>query len=224
MSRELVLLLGTAATIGFVHTILGPDHYLPFIAISRAREWTSRKTLLVTAACGVGHVLSSVVLGFVAIESFRGDVAAWLLIAFGFTYLVWGLHRAFRGKPHEHRHSHADGLVHAHSHAHTSDHSHVHDSSVRSVTPWVLFLIFVFGPCEPLIPILMFPAARGNMASVALIAGVFGVATIGTMLSVVMVAHLGLSKVRLPGLERFGHALAAATILLCGGAIKFLGL
>jgi nickel/cobalt exporter len=236
MSRELALLLGTAATIGFVHTILGPDHYLPFIAISKARGWNPRKTLLVTFACGVGHVASSVVLGFVgiglgvalfrleAVESFRGDVAAWLLIAFGFTYLVWGLHRAFRRKPHEHKHSHADGSAHAHVHSHTGDHSHVHGSEARNVTPWVLFLIFVFGPCEPLIPILMFPAARGNMASVALVAGVFGVATIGTMLSVVMVAHLGLSKVRLPSLERFGHALAAATILLCGGAIKFLGL
>ena len=236
MSRELVILMGTAAAIGFVHTILGPDHYLPFIAISRARDWTSRRTLLVTLACGVGHVLSSVVLGLVgiglgvalfkleAIESFRGDAAAWLLIAFGFTYLVWGLHRAFRGRQHEHEHSHADGRVHAHGHTHLGDHVHVHGSKARGVTPWVLFLIFVFGPCEPLIPILMFPAARGSMVSVALVAGVFGVVTIGTMLSVVMVARLSLSKVRLPGLERFGHALAAATILLCGGAIKFLGL
>lgn len=236
MSRELALLVGTAATIGFVHTLLGPDHYLPFIAIAKARDWTARRTFLVTAACGVGHVLSSVVLGFVgialgvalfkleAIESFRGDAAAWLLIAFGFTYLVWGLHKAFRGKSHEHAHSHADGLVHAHSHTHAGDHVHVHGASTKSVTPWVLFLIFVFGPCEPLIPILMFPAARGSMASVALVAGVFAVATIGTMLGVVMVAHVGLSKVRFPSLERFGHALAAATILLCGGAIKFLGL
>ncbi|HOD34406.1 MAG TPA: hypothetical protein PLR20_01590 [Syntrophales bacterium] len=27
-------------------------------------------------------------------------------------------------------------------------------------TPWVLFTIFVLGPSEPLIPVLMFPAAR----------------------------------------------------------------
>ena len=148
MTSELAVLVGTAAAIGFVHTALGPDHYLPFIAISKARGWTARKTLLVTAACGVGHVLSSVVLGFVgiglgvalfrleAIESFRGDAAAWLLIAFGFTYLVWGLHKAFRGKQHEHEHSHADGLIHAHSHEHVGEHAHPHASSARSITPW----------------------------------------------------------------------------------------
>jgi len=27
---------------------------------------------------------------------------------------------------------------------------------------WALFLIFVFGPCEPLIPLIMYPAAKLN--------------------------------------------------------------
>jgi len=33
MSNELMILLVTAASIGFFHTLLGPDHYLPFIVI-----------------------------------------------------------------------------------------------------------------------------------------------------------------------------------------------
>ncbi|MFH1502183.1 MAG: sulfite exporter TauE/SafE family protein [Candidatus Eisenbacteria bacterium] len=236
MSQELTILLGTAATIGFVHTILGPDHYLPFVVISKARGWSSTKTLLVTALCGVGHVLGSVALGFLGIgagialmrleafESVRGDVAAWLLMAFGFTYMVWGLHRALRNRPHAHAHAHEDGVVHAHTHAHLGRHTHVHEASGRSVTPWVLFLIFVFGPCEPLIPILMFPAARGSIASVALVAGVFGATTVLTMTATVMAAYYGLSKIRVRALERFGHALAGLAILLSGGAIAFLGL
>jgi nickel/cobalt exporter len=52
MDRSLLVLLGTAATIGFVHTVLGPDHYLPFIVLSKARGWTARKTALVTALAG----------------------------------------------------------------------------------------------------------------------------------------------------------------------------
>ena len=155
-----VVLAGTAATVGFVHTILGPDHYLPFIALSKARGWSAGRTLAVTAACGIGHVLSSIVLGLVgigvgvalfrleAIEAFRGEVAAWFLLAFGFTYFVWGLHRALRRKPHEHEHSHAGGEVHSHTHTHVDGHAHPHTTGARSLTPWVLFLIFVFGPCE----------------------------------------------------------------------------
>ena len=67
MSNETLILMGTALTIGFVHTILGPDHYLPFIVMSKARRWNIVKTLLVTFFCGIGHILSSVVLGFVGI-------------------------------------------------------------------------------------------------------------------------------------------------------------
>lgn len=62
MNMDLGLLVLTAVSIGFVHTVLGPDHYLPFVAMSAARNRTSRKTMLVTAFCGVGHVL-----GFIGI-------------------------------------------------------------------------------------------------------------------------------------------------------------
>ena len=101
MNMELGLLVLTAVSIGFVHTVLGPDHYLPFVAMSAARNWTRRKTMLVTAFCGVGHVLGSIVIGFVGIaigaslhrlqwlEGVRGDLAAWALIAFGLVYMVW---------------------------------------------------------------------------------------------------------------------------------------
>jgi len=236
MDRSLLVLLGTAATIGFVHTALGPDHYLPFIVLSKARGWTARKTALVTALCGVGHVLSSVVLGLIGIfigvallrleiiESVRGDIAAWLLMAFGFAYFVWGVHRAIRNRSHEHSHVHDGGVAHSHLHGHTGEHTHVHDAKSRSVTPWILFLIFIFGPCEPLIPILMFPAARGSIFHVALVAGVFGLVTIGTMLTVVMASYYGLSRVRVKSMERYGHALAGFALFASGGAITFLGL
>jgi len=236
MDGGLVLLLTTAATIGFVHTALGPDHYVPFIVLSKARGWSPRKTALVTALCGLGHVLSSVVLGLIgivvgvalfrleAIEAVRGDVAAWLLMAFGFAYFVWGVHTAVRNRPHEHAHVHENGEVHSHSHSHVAEHSHIHEGRSRGATPWILFLIFVFGPCEPLIPILMFPAARGTVFDAVLVAAVFGVATIGTMLTVVMVSYFGLARVRVRSLERFGHALAGFALFASGGAIAFLGL
>jgi len=67
MTTEFQILLMTAASVGFLHTILGPDHYLPFIMIGKARDWTLKKTLWLTFLCGVGHILSSVVIGLVGI-------------------------------------------------------------------------------------------------------------------------------------------------------------
>jgi sulfite exporter TauE/SafE len=236
MTGEIAVLAGTAATIGLVHTILGPDHYIPFIALSKARNWGAAKTSLITFLCGLGHILSSIILGFAgialgtavfsleAIEAFRGDIALWFLIIFGFTYCIWGIHKAMRAKKHEHVHIHENGETHSHTHSHVTDHTHVHLDKAKSVTPWVLFIIFVFGPCEPLIPLVMYPAAEHDMGTVATVAGIFGITTITTMLAMVLAAYFGLSKLALPKLERYSHALAGGAILLCGVAVKFLGL
>ena len=174
MGIDLGLLLLTAASIGFIHTLLGPDHYLPFVAMSAARGWTRRRTMWVTALCGAGHVLGSVVIGMVGIgigvslsrlqwfESIRGDVAAWLLAGFGLAYMAWGLKKAWRSRPHTHEHVHADGTLHRHEHGHEDAHLHPHVDPARakSITPWALFVIFVLGPCEPLIPLVMYPASK----------------------------------------------------------------
>ena len=43
MTAEMSALVTTAASIGFLHTVLGPDHYLPFIMMSWARKWSRKK-------------------------------------------------------------------------------------------------------------------------------------------------------------------------------------
>lgn len=237
MSHESLILIATALSIGFMHTLLGPDHYVPFVMMSKARGWSMKKTALITFLCGLGHVLSSIVLGFIgillgiavfkleAIEGYRGEIAGWLLLIFGFTYFVWGFVKAIQNKPHSHFHAHDEG-EHQHVHSHASDHVHVHQrkKTKGAITPWILFTIFVFGPCEPLIPILMYPAARGSMWLVVAVTLTFGIATIATMMGLVMAFSFGLARFPLFKLERYSHALAGLVIFLCGGAMTFLGL
>ena len=40
MSNEIAILTATAASIGFFHTLFGPDHYLPFIVMAKANNWS----------------------------------------------------------------------------------------------------------------------------------------------------------------------------------------
>jgi nickel/cobalt exporter len=239
MDIDLNLLVLTAISIGFVHTLIGPDHYLPFVAMSAARNWTRRKTLLVTAACGVGHVLGSIVLGLVGIaigaalhrlewiEGVRGDLAAWALTAFGLVYMAWGLRRAWRDREHSHEHMHSDGTRHRHTHAHHTrdEHLHVHvlvdTDSVRSLTPWALFIVFILGPCEALIPLLMYPASQHSWWGVSLVVVAFAVTTILTMLAIVYLAVRGLERLPLKAAERYTHALAGAALSVCGLGIVF---
>ncbi|NIR37211.1 MAG: hypothetical protein GWN73_15615, partial [Actinobacteria bacterium] len=55
-------LLAAAVGVAVTHTALGPDHYLPFVMLARARKWSWARTLTVTGICGLGHVASSVLL------------------------------------------------------------------------------------------------------------------------------------------------------------------
>jgi len=238
MNSEMLILAGTAATLGLFHTLIGPDHYIPFIAMSRARRWSMPKTLWISFLAGLGHILSSVVLGFIGlalgiavaklegVESARGGFAAWLLIGFGFAYFVWGLHRAIRNKPHTHGHLHVGEGAHEHEHGHTSEHAHVHDAprGKANITPWILFTIFVFGPCEPLIPLVMYPAAKHDFGGVLFVAAAFGLTTILTMLTIIAVSAYGLSFVRFGRFERYAHALAGAMIFVSGLGVRLLGL
>jgi nickel/cobalt exporter len=220
IDTSLIILLGSALSIGFIHTLIGPDHYLPFIVMSRARNWTTRRTLLVTLVCGLGHVLSSVVIGAIGvgvgtalgslevIEGIRGDIASYALIAFGTVYAVWGIWRGRKG----------------HGHVHLHNGRHLDMSNARSMTFWALFLIFVLGPCEPLIPLLMFPAVSHNWYGVVLVTAVFGVATIGTMTVIVYFAVKGLANINFSFMERYVHAAAGAIIAFSGMAIKLFGI
>lgn len=240
MEPQSLILLGTAATIGFLHTLLGVDHSLPFVVLARTQRWSLRKTLGVTGACGLAHILSSVVIGTIGValgvalerlawvEEVRGGLAARLLIGFGLAYMVWGIYRSLRGERHSHLHAHADGTVHDHEHHHEAAHAHAHASagspSVRTVTVMSLFVIFVLGPCEALIPMLIVPAHAASWPLVAGVILVFGLTTLATMLTLVTIGYYGLRWRGFAALERHMHAAAGFAICASGLAIELLGI
>jgi len=237
MHDSLPILLITAVSIGFMHTILGPDHYIPFIVMAKARKWTLPKTIWITVLCGIGHIGSSILLGIIGVicgialakleplESFRSNIAGWALIAFGLVYFIWGLRQAVKNKSHQHIHFHKDGEPHIHEHGHVAEHAHAHEKEEKAnITPWVLFTIFVFGPCEPLMPILMYPAAQKSVFDLVAVTVTFGLATISTMIGVVAVSVMGINFLPVAKFEKYTNAIAGLTIFLCGAAIQFLGL
>jgi hypothetical protein len=226
-------LLLAASGVALTHTLLGPDHYLPFLMLARASRWSRARTAVVTAACGVGHVLSSIALGMLGIalgatvgwiqkiERARGDWAAWGLVWIGAATMLWGVRQALTSRRGLAPHAHGD---HVHIHSHGHDHHRHDDLADRPTTFWTLFIVFVLGPCEPLIPLFVLPASRGRWHLAAATGGVFGVITIATMVGMVMLGREGLARLPLGRLERWSHALAGAVIAASGLAVIFLGL
>jgi len=227
-------LLAAACGVGVIHTLLGPDHYLPFIMLARARGWSRLKTVVVTGACGVGHIASSVVLGGLGIafglavghiesvESGRGPIAAWAMVAFGAAYALWGLRHALRRRAGIETHAHG-GEVHIHSHG-VGPHGHEDRVIGANTTFWTLFIVFVLGPCEPLIPLFALPASQGRWDVAALTAVVFGIATLISMIGATLAGYEGLKLVSLGPLERWSHVVAGCVIAAAGLSVIYLGL
>src|SRR4030095_16259292 len=98
MQAEMEILIIAAASVACLHTVTGPDHYLPFIALSKSRGWSFSKTIFWTVFCGCGHVWSSVLLGLggaavgwslskmALFENVRGGIAGWCMLFFGMGY------------------------------------------------------------------------------------------------------------------------------------------
>jgi hypothetical protein len=217
-----------------IHTLLGPDHYLPFIMLAKARGWSRVRTVLVTTACGIGHVMSSVLLGGLGIlfgvavgrletvEAGRGSIAAWAIVAFGIAYALWGIRHALRKRTGLEAHVHGEE-VHIHSHG-LSPHRHEHRKIGADTTFWTLFIIFVLGPCEPLIPLFALPASTGRWDVAVLTAAVFGIATLVAMVGTTLAGLEGLKLVRFGALERWAHVAAGLVIAVAGLSVIYLGL
>lgn len=232
MWSELSVLILTAITISCLHTMAGPDHYLPFIALSKARGWTMKKTIFWTVVCGCGHVWSSVFLGLGGaalgwslskiswLESVRGGLAGWIVLGFGLLYSIYGIIRVNQQRRHKHFDVYDDGSIYVYEHN--------HDGSVpikerHAVTPWVMFLVFVLGPCEPMIPLLYFPATKNSWHGMLVLILVYTLFTLITMLVMVLLGYYGISFFKTNKLEQYTHALGGLAIFVCGAGMVFMG-
>jgi len=231
MDSNLIALSITAISISFFHTASGPDHYLPFIVLSRSRKWSLSKTIMLTIICGLGHILSSVVLGIIGVflgwqinkitffQDFRGNIASWALLLFGAIYLVYGLWAAYKNKAHKHFDVMGeDVFVYSHKHGEV-----VMPTNRVKVTPLVLFAIFVMGPSEPLIPLLFYSGLNRSVAEISTIIGVFTLSTVLTMLAMVLLGVYGYSFFKAEKFERYTPAISGAVVLVCGFGMVFLG-
>ena len=96
-STVLTTVAATGFTVAFFHAAL-PTHWLPFVLVARAREWSPTKTLSVAVLAGLGHIgLTSLLglaiawFGFQLDEQLGGTfpwIAGGILVVMGF-YYIW---------------------------------------------------------------------------------------------------------------------------------------
>ena len=108
--------------------------------------------------------------------------------------------------------------VYEHQHGHA-----IPTSERHRVTPWVIFIIFLLGPCEPMIPLLFFPAAQHSWHGMVLLIAVYTFFTLVTMVVMVVLGYYSISFFKTEQLEKHMHSIGGLTLFICGAGMVFLG-
>ena len=85
-----------------------------------------------------------------------------------------------------------------------------------------MFIIFILGPCEPMIPLLYFPAAKNSLSGMGILIVIYTLVTLLTMLTMVLLGYYGLSFMKTSKMEKYVHALGGLTIFICGVGMIFM--
>lgn len=193
-SSSLTVIFGFAATAGVVHTLVGPDHYLPLVAIARERRWSAVRAALVAMGFGLAHCLSSMALVFgLAATAGALDVlastAAWLMVGVGCCMVALAIRRrrAPAGK-----------------------------TGVTRIVPVLAGLAFLIGPCEWLIPVATTTLGSLGVVAALQVCVVYTFFTVGTMLLATAVGTYGLARLAPRNSSVAGSVMGGVVCAVCG--------
>ncbi len=195
---KIILLLTSAFILTLFHTIL-PEHWMPFVLVGKAQKWNTRKTLFVATAAATGHVLITLLLGFIVsfistntltyVGEFSKIIPSIILIIIGLLYLL-------------------PGLRNAHSHSHTPVIS-------DKTTIFSLIAMFSFSPCEAVLPLFVLLHEMGLVA-LGILSIIILASTILGMILLITLTLYGYNKIHLHWLEDNEKTFIGSVLLLLG--------
>jgi hypothetical protein len=218
-------LVFTTIVTAIVHTLI-PDHWLPFVLVSRAEGWSRRRTITLTAASGLLHVTLSIALGLAIVLAGRGaervvgglkqrleSLSGWMLLCFGLAYMFWFLIRG--------GHVHSFGI---HPHHEPTDQEPPGRLGVRlkDLSGYTLTFVVGFNPCILLIPLVL-GAAQLSALTLVVVSAAFAVSTIASMVLMTLAGLHGTSRLTSPFLTRYGEAFSGGLIALTGLGVLLAG-
>lgn len=212
MSATTPALLTAAAGVGLGHAIL-PDHWVPLAVVGRTRRCPLRRVARLSVLAGIAHVLVSILLGGVivavglqfrsTVHSVQDTVIGTILILTGLGFGV--MHLTAHGHHHEHHH-----------------HEHSQDHRERGGLSGAMGVMVPFGaaasPDLTILPVFLAATAVGTITAVAALI-VFAALTIGTIVTLTLLACFGGYQLQGRWLERWGNALTALVLLVIGALV-----
>lgn len=236
MSATTPALLAAAAGVGFGHAIL-PDHWVPLAVVGRTRRYPLARVARLSGMAGVAHVLVSIVLGGVIIAvglQFRSAVQSAQDTIIGCVLILTGLgFAALELTGHGHHHGHDHDHTHEHQHPHADD-PHEHPQLVpasevdervadeESRFHGLASVMVPFGaaasPDLTILPVFLAATTAGVSTAISSLV-IFAVVTIGTIVSLTLLACFGGYQIRGQWLERWGNVFTALVLIIIGAHV-----
>ena len=222
----------------FLHAAI-PTHWLPFVLVGRARNWSRRKTLGVALLAGAGHVLANTALGAgiawfgARVGGETGKFLPWIVGTLLIVIGLWFCWRQWRGGGICH-HPVPGGQHHADEHCgHEDGHMHwdaeLKDSALAAPATgdWAviggLLAMLTLSPCEAFLPVYLLGVSFG-LKGFLVLSAILAAATLGAMALFTWVTLLGFEKFRLQNLEQREAGLLGGIFITLGALVIVLEL
>jgi hypothetical protein len=97
------------------------------------------------------------------------------------------------------------------------------DEVHRPLTAWTLFLLFSADPCVAVIPLMVASAPLGWASTLGVVAA-YELATIGTMVALVLPTRAAIGRVDVAWADQWGDAVAGGVVAFVGVVVMNLGI
>jgi ABC-type nickel/cobalt efflux system permease component RcnA len=186
-----------------------PVHWLPVVLLGRVRKWSAFLVVLGALVSALGHVLVSGGMGvstaLIGLKLSSEDthrmesVLAWLLMGFGWSYVLYAWFR--RGRSCDHSHENHEIETRATRKSHTG--------------AYVLLFTLGLSPCFGSIPLFLASGVFG-VQGVVFLAVSFALGVILSMSLTCLLVYQGVVMKRGPWLDRYGETLTGLGVFLMG--------
>ncbi|MFN3246406.1 MAG: hypothetical protein ACK42K_06870 [Leptonema sp. (in: bacteria)] len=176
-----------------------PNHWLPFIALSRAEKWSTKKLIMIISIGAIFHSLSTAILGFFisyfgyyisSISQLEKILPTFFMVFLGMIYLII-----------DHQEHYNDPL------------------KKKSINPifsvMLLYLGMFFSPCLE-IEAIYFSVGRYGLTSFVLISLIYTIITLVSMLTFSYLAYKGLLKYFPKILEKYEKRMIGLVLIILG--------
>ncbi len=176
-----------------------PNHWLPFIALSRAEKWSTKKLIMIISIGAIFHSLSTAILGFFisyfgyyisSISQLEKILPTFFMVFLGMIYLII-----------DHQEHYNDPL------------------KKKSINPIfsviLLYLGMFFSPCLE-IEAIYFSVGRYGLTSFVLISLIYTIITLVSMLTFSYLAYKGLLKYFPKILEKYEKRMIGLVLIILG--------